>query len=211
MLTTDVEGVLVGIGAVGSVAVDAGTRSSEIVEDGGLVECRQVALVYPHVAVDLITGSYPTVCQTPVADGVRADGHRKVLILSPLAILLHADGKCQRTALVLPGERMPVVEVELCIVAVGVDLAALRPFHRHVDTVAIVAGNVEVHRSNAVGDGNAGVVGEDGRQFVDLRHILRFLGTRGEHHCRHHIDIYLLHINKLPLILSLFLWLSACL
>ena len=186
VVAADVERDVVGVCAVLRVAVDAGARRCLVVEDRALVEVAEVALVDAHVAIDLVARGDATVGQSPFVEGVGTDRHLEVFVLCPASVVLHTYGERQVAAFVLLGQCMPVVDIEVDIIAVGVQLTALTAFDDDVDAVVGAAGEVEVHWCDACGNRHAGIFRIDGRQFVHHCSILRGGGARGEEECRNH-------------------------
>ena len=66
MVTTHMEGKLIGIGSVCRMTVEAGTRCCRILKDCRFLKVTQVALIDAQLAIHLITRSNATVSQAPV-------------------------------------------------------------------------------------------------------------------------------------------------
>ena len=66
---------------------------------------------------------------------------------------------------------MPVVHVEVGIVAVGMQFAAFAASDDDIHTRDIASDDIEVEWRNAHGDGHSDVVGIDGRQLVRPLHV----------------------------------------
>ena len=97
-----------------------------------------------------------------------------------LAAALDEDRERQLAALVLFREFVPVVHIEVCVVATCLHLTALRAFHHDVHGLGILAHRVEVQWRDVHGDGRARIVGEDLRLSVDLRGVGRLVAARGQ-------------------------------
>ena len=177
---TDVEGELLGRSAVACVAVEACAGHCGVDENRLLIEVAQVALVESHLAVDLVAGRDKAISQSPLAERIRGDVDREVTILFPLAAALDEDRERQLAALVLFREFVPVVHIEVCVVATCLHLTALRAFHHDVHGLGILAHRVEVQWRDVHGDGRARIVGEDLRLSVDLRGVGRLVAARGQ-------------------------------
>ena len=172
VVATHVEDKLVGVGAVGGVAVEAGSGSLGVLNDGLFGEVGEVALVEPHVAVHLIARCDASVGEAPFVEGIGADCHGEVLILRPLSVSLHAGGERELRTAVLLQQRVPVVDVEVGPLAVGIQFATLAAAHGDVDDIGpVVARIAEVERCDAHGNGDAHVVGIDRGHLVFLHDV----------------------------------------
>ena len=173
MTASHMKDILVRIGTIGGMAVDALVRCLGILQQGALVEIGQVALVEAHLAIDLVAGWDAAVGDAPGIEGFVAHHDLEVAIAGPLPLFLCTDGECQRSAFVLLYDLMPLVDVEVGIVSVGVNSASLRAFHLYVDSLHLVVCHREVEWRNAHRDGDAYIVGIDIRQLVLLGCISR--------------------------------------
>ena len=86
MVTTHMEGKLIGIGSVCRMTVETGTRRCGILKDCRFLEITQVALIDAQLAIHLIARSYATIGQAPVLQFVWADMDIEVLIFEPFTI-----------------------------------------------------------------------------------------------------------------------------
>ena len=178
--TTDVEGELFGRSTVACVTVEASTGHGSVDEDGLLVEVAQVALVESHLAVDFVAGRNKAVGESPLAERVRGDIDREVAILLPLAAALDVYREHELSAFVGFGETVPLINVEVGIVATGFHLATLRTFHHDVHGLGIPAHRTEVERGDVHGDGCTRIVGKYLWLGVDRRSVGRFVAARGQ-------------------------------
>ena len=121
----DMPDVLVGIGAVGGMAVDAMARHLVVLEDCSLLEIGETALVYSHAAVDLVAGRDAPIGDAPSVDLIGTDKDLEVAVLCPLAVFLRTYGEGERSSLVRRQQRVPLVDVEIGTTAVGVQATAL--------------------------------------------------------------------------------------
>lgn len=86
-------------------------------------------------------------------------------------VFLGTDGKCQRSALILLQQLMPLVDIEVGIASVGVNGTFLGAFHHHIDSLHFIVNHREIEGSNTHRDGNPHIVGIDVGQLVLLNHI----------------------------------------
>ena len=66
MVTTDMEGKLIGIGSVRRMTIETGTRCCGILKDCRFLKVTLVALINAQLAIHLITRGNTTVSQAPV-------------------------------------------------------------------------------------------------------------------------------------------------
>ena len=92
--------ILVGISAVGRMAVDALVRNLRVLYQGRLVEGRQVALVEAHLAVNFIAGRDATIGNSPLINLFLTYYYLKTTIACPLPILLSTYRQRQFSTLV---------------------------------------------------------------------------------------------------------------
>ena len=177
---TDVEGELLGRSAVACVAVEACAGHCGVDENRLLIEVAQVALVESHLAINFVAGRNKAISQSPLAERIRGDVDREVTILFPLAAALDEDRERQLAALVLFRELVPVVHIEVCVVATCLHLTALRAFHHDVHGLGILAHRTEVEGCDVHGDGCTGIVRKNPWQSVDWRSVGRFVAARGQ-------------------------------
>ena len=168
-----------GVGPVGRVAVDAHAGHLRVLQDGRLVERGEVALVESHVTIHLVARCDAAIGESPGVHGMGADVDLEVAVLLPPVALAGADGECQLATLVAGRQRVPVVDVEVGKVALGMQFAALRAAHHHVDHLGAVS-DIEVQRRDFRRDGHARVVGVDLRQPVSLCRVHRARCAGGE-------------------------------
>ena len=86
MVTTHMEGKLIGIGSVCRMTVETGTRRCGILKDCRFLKVTQVALIDAQLAIHFIAWSYATVSKSPVLQFVWADMDIEVLIFEPFTI-----------------------------------------------------------------------------------------------------------------------------
>jgi hypothetical protein len=140
----------------------------------------QVALVDADIAAHLIAWGDAAIGQPIVVERMGADVDGEVTPLRPLAVLAGADADGQVGVTVLLGQLAPVVDVEVGPVAADVQLSALLATHLDVHQLDALVGEVEAQRGDACGDGDANIVGPDGRQGVTLDGVLGLAAARNE-------------------------------
>ena len=117
MVTTHMEGKLIGIGSVCRMTVEAGTRRCRILKDCRFLEITQVALIDAQLAIHFITWSYTTISQAPVIKSIWTDMDIEVLILRPVTLLFHINSNFQISTSILSKQMMPFIDIEICVVA----------------------------------------------------------------------------------------------
>ena len=162
------------------MTIEASTGHGSVDEDGLLVEVAQVALVESHLAIDFVAGRNKAVGESPLAERVRGDIDREVAILLPLAAALDVYREHELSAFVGFGETVPLINVEVGIVAAGFHLATLRTFHHDVHGLGIPAHRAEVEGCDVHGDGCTGIVRKNPWQSVDRRSVGGFATARGQ-------------------------------
>ncbi len=85
---------------MGCMAVDAHAWHLGVLDDGILIEGREVALVEPHLAIYFVAWSNAAISQAPLIKGVWTDEDLEVVILFPLIVLQDANGEGQFSAFV---------------------------------------------------------------------------------------------------------------
>ena len=175
MLAAHMEHILIGIRAVWRVAVVALTVGHGVLDDGEFVEVAEVALIYAHLAVNLVTGCDAAVSQAPLVQRIRADVDGEVIVLHPVSVYLGANGHGQVLATVRFGKFVPFSGIEVGVLAVGMQLPAVGAFDRHVHAlhVSFFRHDREIEGRDSGGNGHADVVGEDGRRSGHLADIIR--------------------------------------
>lgn len=171
-LAADLQRQLAGIGVVGGMTVEATSRHSGLLQDGGLVEGMQVALIDTDVAANLIAGRNAAVGQSVVVESVRTDKNGEIAVFLPDSIGLHADGERQPSTDILPGNGVPVVDIEIGPRASGVELTSTGTTHHDIHGVDRSVGSIEVQRGDTRRYRHTDVVGIDRRQLTDNDGIL---------------------------------------
>ena len=124
MLASHMEDEFRRIGLMSRVAVDTHTWHLRILDDGILVERRQVALIESHLAEHLIAWSNTAIGQSPLIQWITADIDGKVFVLQPLAILAFTDGKNELSSFVLCRQLVPLIHIEIGEIALGMQFKA---------------------------------------------------------------------------------------
>ena len=119
VLTAYLQGDAVGVVLPCRVAVHAASGHGHLGEEGELVERVDVALVDTDVAAHLIAGRYAAVGESVVVEGILAHLDVEIVVLHPLAVFFGAYRQYEVSALVLFGEPVPCVDVEVGIAAAG--------------------------------------------------------------------------------------------
>ena len=171
-LTAHLQSDAVGVRAVRRMAVEAASRHDGLHQDGIFVESAEVALIDPDVTTHLIAGLDAPIGQSPLVETVVAHVNRKILILLPLAVLLHTDRHRQCAALILSRQLLPVVDIEISPRTVGMDFSALRASDGHIHSINILIGEVEVQRRDIRRNRHPDIVGIDLRLLINLSRIL---------------------------------------
>ena len=188
------------------MAVEASSRRCRILKNSHLAEGGQLALVNPHFPIYLISWWYTAVCESPFLKAVATHLNLEILVLDPFTIVFHAYGKRECSPLVLRGQLMPFVNIEVGILAIDMQLATFFATHHHVHSLVFPI-TIEIERSNLCWDGDTCIVGEYGRQLLHDRGILRHRATRHHHprcQANHHapgqkvIVLSRSHVNKSP-------------
>ena len=162
MGTTDMENILVGIGMVGGMAVDALTTDSRIFQKDFLGEGGEIALVDAHLAPHLVARSYATIGDSEV-DAVGTDIEREGAVGMPAVGILGRDADAERVANRLSYQLVPVVEVEIGRrPTLAVQAVAVAVGNDSIDEQGIVVGHREVERGDIDRYGDADIVGIDG-------------------------------------------------
>ena len=177
MIATDVEDELLRIRLMGTMTVDAHAWHLGVLDDGKLVEVREVALVEAHLTEHLVAWGDTAIGQSPLVEGIRTDAYLKVLILAPLALAQHADSESQLSALVLSRQLVPVVDIEIGEVALHMQFSALAAFHHDIYCIDIVSHGIEVQGGDLCRYRHVDIVRIDLRQFVDNCRILHLTST----------------------------------
>ena len=173
--------ILVRIGAIGGMTVDTLVGDLRILYQRCLVEGREVALEESHLAVYLVAGGNATIGDAPLVKRFAADQDVERAILRPLPVFLRTDSDRKLAALVLLQQLVPLVNVEVGIVAIGMHCPTLRAFHLDIDGLHGIVSHREVQRSDAHRNRDADIVRIDVGQRVVLRHILRHRLTAHKH------------------------------
>ena len=162
MGTTDMEDILVGIGMVGGMAVDALTTDSRIFQKDFLGEGGEIALVDAHLAPHLVARSYATIGDSEV-DAVGTDIEREGAVGMPAVGILGRNADAERVANRLSYQLVPVVEVEIGRrPTLAVQAVAVAVGDDSIDEQGIVIGHREVERGDIDRYGDADIVGIDG-------------------------------------------------
>ena len=119
----------------------------------------------------------PTIGQSPFIKSVWADTNGEILILFPLSVLSHADGKRQLSAFVLRRQLMPVIDVEIGIVTLCVQFTTFGALHHHIDAVDDIIGTIEIQRCNLCRYRHADIIRINPRQFINNYGILYLANT----------------------------------
>ena len=125
MFSTYVEYILVWIGAVGCMAVDALVARLCINQHGRLVEIAEVTLVESHLTIYLIAGRYAAVGDAPFLKGILAHMNRELMVLSPFPVFLRTYRYKKLSSLVVFQQLMPVVYIEVRKVSVAMECPCL--------------------------------------------------------------------------------------
>ena len=165
---------------MGRMAVDAHAWHLRVLDDGIFVEGGKIALIESHLAEHLIAWSDAAIGESPLVEGIGTDIDLEVLVLLPLPILLHADRERELSALVLKRQLVPVVDIEISDIALGMQFSALRAFHDHIDTVDAIVGTIEIQRCDLCRNRHAHIVRINIGQRI-LHHDIRWCrGAGGE-------------------------------
>ena len=178
------ENKLLGVGLMGSMAVDTHARHLCILNDGILIKVGQVALIETHLTEHLIARCDATVGESPFIKGIRTHRDDEILILCPLSILQYADSKGKLSPLVLLRQLMPFGYVESSLITLDMQFATFATLHHHIHAVNIVFNPVEVQRSDFCRNGYADIIGIDLRQLVHLGGVYHLTGAarkKGNH------------------------------
>ena len=119
MLASHMEDEFRRISLMSRVAVDTHAWHLRILDDGILVERRQIALIESHLAEHLIAWSDTAIRQSPLIQRIDADIDGKVFILQPLTILPFTDGKDELSSFVLCRQLVPLIHVEIGEITLG--------------------------------------------------------------------------------------------
>ena len=125
---------------MGTMTIDAHARHLCILDDGRLIEGREVPLIQSHVTEHLVAWGDTAIGQSPLVKGIRTDAYGEVLVLLPLAVLPDTDGEGQLSALILLRQGMPVVDIKVGIVALCMQFTSLAAFDHHIHQVDILIG-----------------------------------------------------------------------
>ena len=166
VLAAQMEHELRRVGGIGRMAAHALSRSEGALDDGLLVEGMNVALIDADTAVGGVARRHLAVSHAVVRERSVTDVHDEIAPLRPSAVLVAQDREEEGTSGVLRRELMPFADIEGRPAAAGLELPALAA--RDLDEHAVVAvRQVEVHRSDAGGDGDSDVIGIDVRKLLD--------------------------------------------
>ena len=171
-LTTHLQSDTIGIRAVGRMAVETTAWHHGLRQDSVFIKGMDIPLVDADIASHLIARLDTAIGQSPVVEALAADENRKVLVLCPLAVFLHADRHRQLSALVLFCQLVPVVDVEVGKVTLSMYLSAFTALDDHIHTVDRLIGKVKVQWCNIGRDCHPDIVRIDFRQRVRLHDIL---------------------------------------
>ena len=166
------EHVLVRIGLIGGMAVDAHTVYLGIHQHGFLFKSGETALIESHLAVNLITGGNTAIGDAPFAEWIVADVDGEIAIGCPLPIFFGIHRYRELSALVLFQQLVPFVDVEVGKSTVGMEFTALDSFHGHIHCRHLVVGHGKVQGGDIGRDGDLGIVRIDFRQMVCRHDIL---------------------------------------
>lgn len=153
------------------MAIEAGPRHGSILQDGRLFEIAQIALIDAHLAVDLIARGDEPVGESPFAEWVVGDLDGEVAVLFPLSALPGIDREGELSSLVGLCELVPVVYVEVGVIAMGLYLPLLGSSYGDEDGLHAIPYNVEVERRDVYRYRRSRVVGEDVGLLVDQRGV----------------------------------------
>ena len=117
------------------------------------------------------------------------------LVIRALARFSYTDS--QTAALVGLKQLMPVIDVEIGIVAIDMQSLALGAFHHDIHAIVVTV-DAEIQRSDSHGDCHIHIVGENRRQLVGSHWVLHAFGTGRQNdgpYCKNDICEIFSHIN----------------
>ncbi len=171
------EDELCGIRLAGCMTVDAHARHLGVLDDGILIEGREVALVEPHLTIDLIAWGDTAIGQAPFVKGVGTDVDLEVLILFPLTVLPDADGEGQLSAFVRGRQLMPVLNVEIGEITLCMQISSLRATDHDINHVNISSCDIEIQWGDFCGYRHSDIVGIDSGGLIQRDRVLHPLGA----------------------------------
>ena len=171
--TSNVQDVLVRIGTIGRVAVDAHSLVGMIVEQGGFLERTELTLIDAHQAEHLVAWGNTTIGDSPIGEIGFGNVDAEVAIALPLSILSGTDGHIKLPTSVLLDQGVPLVDVEVGAFALRMERATLGTGYHNVDVGCIVIVHREIEWGDADRDGDIHIVGIDDGQGIHEGSILR--------------------------------------